>query len=160
MTDNKPDVHPSPYIAARREWEERYGTEIGSKRKWQSVAIISLCIAAISLMGTVYLASTKEIQPYIVEVDKKGGILKVSAASKSDPSIEKKVISAQLAEFVRNVRSVIVDAHQQRTNVYQAYAFLRENTPANTKVTQFFRENDPFERDRFYRSHKHSGNQR
>lgn len=148
MAQKISDVNPSPFIAARKEWEERYGTEIASKRRWQIVATISLLVAATSLMGTVYLASTKEIQPYIVEVDKSGGILKVSAASKDNPGVAKKVLTAQMASFIRNVRNVIVDAHQQRTNVYQAYAFLRENTPAHTKITEHFRKNDPFQRAR------------
>ena len=82
-------ANPSPYIAGRKEWEERYGTEIGSKRRWQMVAIISLSIAFVAIIGTVYLAATNHVQPYIVEVDKSGGIIQVTPANKENYTLKK-----------------------------------------------------------------------
>ncbi len=137
---------PSPYLAARREWEERYGGFVAAAKAWKITTFVSLVIALVATAGAIYLAGQKEVVPYIVEIDKTGLVQQVQAAGTADQAIQDKIITAQLARFVELVRNVVLDIRIQRKNVYDAYVFLRKNTPAYTKVTQFYRKHDPFSR--------------
>ncbi len=137
---------PSPYLAARREWEERYGGFVSAAKAWKITTFVSLLIALVATAGAIYLAGQKEVVPYIVEIDKTGLVQHVQAAGTADQATQDKIITAQLASFVEKVRNVVLDIRIQRKNVYDAYVFLRRNTPAYTKVTQFYRKNDPFSR--------------
>jgi type IV secretory pathway TrbF-like protein len=136
----------SPYLAARREWEERYGCFVSAAHSWKITATLSLIIALVATAGAIYLASQKKVTAYIVEIDKFGSIVQVQQSGTSDKATTKKVIIAQLAGFVKKFRDVSLDAQLQRQNVFDAYVFLQRNTPAFTKVTEFFKKNDPFER--------------
>ena len=137
---------PSPYVAVRREWEERYGGYVSAAKAWKITTFISLTIALVATAGAIYLAGQKEVVPYIVEIDKTGLVQQVQQAGTVDQATQDKIITAQLASFVEKVRNVVLDIRIQRKNVYDAYVYLRKNTPAYTKVTQFYRKHDPFTR--------------
>ena len=137
---------PSPYLAARREWEERYGGYVSAAKSWKITAFISLLIALIASVGAIYLANQKEVVPYIVEIDKTGKVQQVQRANAADQITQDRIIKAQLSEFIGKIRNVVLDARLQRQNVMEAYVYLRKNTPAFTKITAFFRKNDPFTR--------------
>ncbi len=142
--EKKLNSGPSPYLSGRREWEERYGDHVSSARNWRLVAFISLIIALIATGGAIYLAGKKEVVPYIVEVDRTGEIQQIQQATTTNNAIQEKMILASLARFVSKVRNVVLDAQMQRQNVLEAYVYLRKNTPAFTKITEFFQGNDPF----------------
>ena len=139
---------PSPYLDARREWEERYGGFASAAKYWRNTSFISLLIALIATVGSIYLAGKKEVVPYIVEVEKSGVITQVQRADSPNQETIQKIIKSQLTVFVEKWRNVVLDAQLQRKNVLDVYVFLQKNTPAFTKITEFFKNNDPFERAR------------
>ncbi len=147
-TENTPKgkEEDSSYLDARRKWNERYGEYVASAKTWKTVAFISLFIVLLSTGGTIYLALQKRVIPYYVEHDSKGKILKVQRAASPGPETMQRITTSQLADFVGKVRNVVIDAKMQRQNILDAYVFLQRNTPAYTKVSQFFRDNHPFER--------------
>ena len=59
----------NPYLAARQEWNERYGTYVREARVWRIVGIISLALALIGFSYALYLSTEVKLVPYIVEVD-------------------------------------------------------------------------------------------
>ena len=138
----------SPYLDARREWEERYGYFVSSAHTWKITAFISLLIALIATIGAIYLATQKRVTPYIVEIDKIGSIVQVKRADTPDQATVQKIIIAQVAMFVEKARNIVLDARLQRQNVLDAYVFIQKNTPAYTKLTAFYQKNDPFVRAR------------
>jgi type IV secretion system protein VirB5 len=138
----------SPYLDGRQEWEERYGSFVSSAKSWKITAFLSLSIALVSTVGAIYLASQKEVVPYIVEIDKTGLVQQTQRANTTDKATEDRIITAQLALFVEKVRNVVLDVRLQRKNVMDSYVYLQKNTPAFTKITEYFRKNDPFERAR------------
>lgn len=142
----KIDVGSSPYLEARREWEERYGSYLSSAKTWRITAFVCLVTTLIATAGTICIAWQKEVTPYIVEVDKLGAILQVKRADTPNQATVQRVVTAQLADFVKKTRGVVLDARLQRENIFKVYAYLQKNTPAFTKVTGFFKANDPFER--------------
>lgn len=137
----------SPYLDARREWNERYGTYIQSAKQWRYISFFSMAIAAMSVFGVIYFASQNKLIPYIVEVNGKGDALQVYKADTMRP-IDRRVIKAQLSQFVKDVRSVSADAAVQRYAIDRAYAHLNSTMPSRAVITNWFAENVPFERAR------------
>lgn len=135
----------SPYLLARREWNERYGSYIARAKVWRGIALTSLVIAAVAVGGVVYFASQNKLIPYVVEVGGDGRPLQVYHADEAQP-LDQRVIRAQLGQFVQDMRSVSTDVAVQRRAVERAYAHLSADMPAYTAVNQWFRQNVPFKR--------------
>ena len=70
--EKRPSSAGNPYLNARVEWLERYGSYISRAAQWRSVAFITLIIAVMSLACNVIQANQVKTVPYIIEVDKLG----------------------------------------------------------------------------------------
>lgn len=144
MSQNRNQIN-SPYLDARREWNERYGNYIQAAKTWRYVAFAAISIAIISVTGVVYFASQNKLIPYVVEVNSEGKTLQVYQADKMR-SLDRRVVKAQLSKFIQDVRSVSSDVAVQRQAIHRAYAHLSTDMPAYTAVNTWFRNNVPFDR--------------
>jgi type IV secretion system protein VirB5 len=150
MTDLKrerADPGLSPYLAARQEWNERYGSYIARAHAWRLTAILALIIAALATGGLVLIASQSQIVPYVVKVDRLGTAIAVDRADRAERPDEA-VIVAQLARWVAAVRSVYADAAAQRALVKEGYAMINRRGNAFGALNDHMRAHDPFERAR------------
>lgn len=137
----------NPYIAARQEWSERYGSYARSAAAWQVVGIASITMAVIGFGYGLYQSSQVKLVPYIVEVDQLG-----TAVSGGFPQqieyADPRVVRATLGTFIANFRSVTPDTVVQKQYIDRTYALLRTGDPATEKVNAWFRTNSPFDRAR------------
>ncbi len=141
----KPPHGLNPYLAARQEWNERYGSYIAEAHAWRLTALIALVIAALATGGLVMVASQNQVVPYVVKVDKLGSAIAVTRADKAERPDEA-VIIAQLARWVTAVRSVYVDAAAQRALIKESYAMINRRGDAFGALNDYMRGHDPFER--------------
>ncbi|CAG9229944.1 Conjugal transfer protein TrbF [Paraburkholderia tropica] len=135
----------NPYLEARREWTERYGSYIAQKRNWQVVAFMSLGIAAVAVVGNVYQAGQTKVRTYIVETNKMGEPMKVTSADQA-AVVDPRYVAAQLEMFIHNTRSVTTDPAVQKQWLDDAYAMAG---PVTSQVlNDYFRQpqNDPWNR--------------
>ena len=137
--------HSAVYLAARREWNERYGSYIAEARNWRLVAFASLGVAAVAVGGFMWKAAQSTVQPYVVEVGKLGDALPVARADVALP-VPVNVIRAQLARFISDLRTVSIDVPAQRAFITEAYAMLDKGGPALVFLNDYFSANDPFKR--------------
>ncbi|QPC89025.1 conjugal transfer protein TrbF (plasmid) [Mesorhizobium sp. NBSH29] len=137
----------NPYIAARQEWNERYGSYVKAAAAWRIVGIVGMLLAVISTSYALYQSTQVKLVPYIVEVDKLG-----TAASTGFPQqieyADPRVVRATLGSFVSNFRSVTPDAVVQKQYIDRTYALLRTSDPATEKINAWFRGNSPFDKAR------------
>ena len=143
-TRNPPE---NPYMAARQEWNERYGSYVQAAASWRIVGILSLAMAVIGFSYGLFQSSRIKLVPYIVEVDKLG----MSVSTGFPEQIEyadPRVVRATLAGFVSSFRSVSPDAVVQKQYIDRAYALLRAADPSTEKINAWFRINSPFDRAR------------
>ena len=77
----------SPYLAARQEWTERYGSYVQAARAWRIVGILGLSLAVIGFSYAMYLSTQIKLVPYIVEVDKLGTSITAASRSRSNMPI-------------------------------------------------------------------------
>lgn len=139
------EVSTNPYLDARREWNERYGDYISSTRRWQTVAFLSLIVAITGVAGVVLIGMENKLVPYVVQVDKLGSALATGRASVA-LKVDQRVIRAQLARWISDVRSIFVDASAQRLLLKEAYAMVDSHSAAFETLNQYFRQNDPFDK--------------
>lgn len=135
----------NPYIAARLEWNERYGSYVRSARIWQGVGLISLIMATIGFGYGLYQSTQVKLVPYIVEVDKLG----TPAIGGFPAQIEyadERVVRSMLGGFIANFRSVTPDTVVAKGYIDRVYAMLRQTDVATEKVNNFYRSNSPFDR--------------
>lgn len=78
--EKRPVASGNPYLNARAEWLERYGSYISRAAQWRSVAFITLIIAVMSIACNVIQANQVKTVPYIIEVDKLGKSIVVNRA--------------------------------------------------------------------------------
>ena len=53
----------NPYLAARREWDERYGDLITRAKNWRSMAAFSSLVALVATVGIVWLSARRMLFP-------------------------------------------------------------------------------------------------
>ncbi|OYW98314.1 MAG: conjugal transfer protein TrbF, partial [Rhizobiales bacterium 32-66-8] len=69
MAASPPD---NPYIAARQEWNERYGSYVKAAAAWRLVGITGMLMAVVGFSYALYQSTQVKLVPYIVEVDRLG----------------------------------------------------------------------------------------
>jgi type IV secretory pathway TrbF-like protein len=147
MTENNEPQQEAynPYLAARREWNERYGSYVAQANAWRIAAMASLAIAVLAVGGVVWLGGQNQLVPYVVKVDKLGASVAVDRADRAQRP-DRAVITAQLARWIVNVRSVYIDAAAQRVFVTDGYAMINSRGEAFGAMNEHMRAHDPFQR--------------
>ena len=117
----------SPYVEARREWDERYADLILGKRNWQIAAGGLLAATLILSGGIVWLSTRSRYIPYVVEVDKLGYALTVPQplTAASAPDVVMRMQRYELAAFIRDARSVSSDPQLEHQMLNSLLAHLR-----------------------------------
>jgi type IV secretion system protein TrbF len=141
---DNPDTANS-YIAARNEWNERYGSYVRSAAAWRIVGITGMTMAVIGFGYALYQSTQVKLVPYIVEVDKLGTSVNAGFPQQIEYA-DPRVVRATLGSFVSNFRSVTPDAVVQKQYIDRTYGLLRTSDPATEKVNAWFRSNSPFEK--------------
>ena len=78
------DAH-SPYLAARREWDERYGDLITRAKNWRTMAAFCCLVALVATVGIVWLSARAHVVPFVVLVDNLGRPV-ASGATRANPA--------------------------------------------------------------------------
>ncbi len=137
----------NPYLAARQEWNERYGSYVKAAAAWRIVGITGMALAVIATSYSLYQSTQVKLVPYIIEVDKLGSAVTAGFPQQIEYA-DPRVVRATLAGFVSNFRSVSPDTAVQKQYIDRTYAMLRTADPATEKVNAWFRANSPFNKAR------------
>ena len=103
----------SPYLAARREWDERYGNLITRAKNWRTAAFLALLIAMFETAGLIALSMKAKTVPYVVAVDSLGRVLAAGPADQASQA-DDRLKRAALFQWVSDLRSVTTDGVAQR----------------------------------------------
>jgi type IV secretory pathway TrbF-like protein len=133
------------YIAARAEWNERYGSYIAQAHAWRLTALASLGVAFVAVAGVVWIGAQNRVVPYVVQTNKLGDALAIRRADVATPA-DPRLIRAGLARWIADVRSVYVDVAAERKLVDEAYAMVNRNGAARQQLDDWFSRNNPFKR--------------
>ena len=138
--DRKSDNNP--YLNAREEWLERYGSYISRAAQWRKIAVLALIIAVLSLAGNIIQLTQAKVVRYFVAVDELGKTVaeKIQGQGGSTPE---KVIQAAVAQAIVDWRTVTVDTELQRRMIGR----LTMHTAGASKgmLKQWYEKNSPYE---------------
>lgn len=130
-----------PYLAARREWDERYGDAIARAYSWRLAAFASLTVAAIAVLGIVYIGAQPKVKPYVVALDRLGE--PVAFARPVDAgAVTQRIVQAQVANWVWNARTVLSDPGAQKTLLRKVYAMT--GADAAGFLNRYYAAHTPF----------------
>lgn len=138
--------HPrNPYLDARREWQERYGSYIKRESAWRLVATVAVCTSLLLGIGLYKVKADQRVLTYVVEVDAHGDVTntrRVDAGAKPN----EKHIRAQVVEWLTGARTVYVDAKAIRHANDRTYGSTLPASAANRALDQFFSSDSPYAR--------------
>lgn len=131
----------TPYQKAQQLWDDRLGSARVQARNWRLMALFCLALATGLAAGLVWQSAQSRITPYVVEVDKLGGVQAVAPAVQPYEPTDAQV-AYHLARFVQDVRSLSIDPIVVRKNWLEAYDYATDR--AAQVLNDFARANDPF----------------
>lgn len=138
-----PDKYESPYVAAKEEWFERYGSYIKSRNQWRTAALAMSIIVGLSLGINIIQALQNKVVPYVVEVDKLGQSVAVKRADQAEP-VSARIIQAEIANLIVNWRTVTADIGLQKKMVQRMSSFVIGAARGATR--SWYETNNPYER--------------
>lgn len=129
----------NPYTSGRREWLERYGSYLQRERIWRYVSFFLLFTNILLVLGFLREIGKSRVVPYVVEVDKLGHAVPVSAVSASSLS-DDRITKYVLGEWIRRARAVLADPLVER----QWMLFVVHHTAgaARAFVDRYYRNAD------------------
>lgn len=141
---NTVELH-NPYLAARREWDERYGEFITRARNWRTMAIVSAMVALIATGGMLWQAARSRVIPFVVLVDSLGRPIASGLAEQASVG-DDRLRRAVIQDWIENVRMVTTDGIAQRKAIDHVYAYIASGTNAQAFISDFYRNDPPFKR--------------
>ena len=141
----------SPYLDARKEWDERYGSLISRANNWRRAAFVALMITLLETGGLIALALKTKVVPYVVAIDNLGRMV-ASGPADQTTAADDKLKRAALFHWVSDLRMVTIDGVAQRKAIDRVYTMIASGSPAQVEVGDFYRLAPPHERHRPARS--------
>jgi type IV secretion system protein TrbF len=135
----------NPYLAARREWDERYGEFITRARNWRNMATISVLMALVATGGMVWLSARSHVVPFVVLIDNLGRPVATGLAEQASVGNDR-LRRAVIQDWVENLRMVTTDGIAQRKAIGRVYAHIASGSSAQAFVSEFYRNDPPFKR--------------
>jgi type IV secretion system protein VirB5 len=135
----------NPYIAARREWDERYGDLVTRARNWRTVAFLCALIALVASGGIVWLSTKSRVVPFVVAIDHLGRPVASGIADETSAT-DDRLKRASVLNWVENVRTVTTDGVAQRKAIDHVYAQIANGSHAQAFIGDYYRSNPPQKR--------------
>jgi len=142
IKDNRTE---NPYLAARREWDERYGHLIARERNWRLMALLCALSSLLTVAGLVYLSARTHIVPFVIAMDSLGRPVAAGPAEQTTTA-DDRVKRATLYAWLENLRLVTSDGVAQRKAIDRVYAYVASGSQAQAFISDFYRGDPPQKR--------------
>jgi len=138
-------VGHNPYLAARHEWDERYGDLITRARNWRTMAALSGIVALVATSGLIWMSAHSRVVPFVVLIDSLGRPVASGIAEQSSGN-DDRLRRASIFTWVENLRLVTTDGVAQRKAIERVYADIASGSAAQTFISDFYRSAPPASR--------------
>jgi type IV secretion system protein TrbF len=146
VTSKSPETN-NPYLAARREWDERYGNLITRERNWRAIAFCCSFVSLLTVAGLVWLSSRSRIVPFVVAMDSLGRPVATGPAEQTTTA-DDRIKRAALYAWLESLRLVTSDGIAQRKAIDRVYAYVASGSQAQAFISEFYRSDPPQKRAR------------
>src|SRR5271169_3597637 len=90
----------SPYIAARHEWDERYGSLITQARNWRVAFQVASVIALVGVAGATWLSVHSRTKVFVVALDQLGRSVAAGYADETSAASDDRVRRSSILNWV------------------------------------------------------------
>lgn len=143
--NNKSSVsEATPYLNARREWDDRYGDALSRAYSWRIVAMSAICVAALAVIGVGYIGAQSKIQPFVVAIDAMGSPVAIAKPT-GGSAVSQRIIISQIANWIWNARTQLSDPDAQKILINNVYALSSADT--GKYLNDYYKEHSPFGSD-------------
>jgi type IV secretion system protein VirB5 len=132
-----------PYLAARAEWDERYGSLLTRAKNWRTAFVIMGILACIEGLALNQEMRRSHVVPFVVAVDHLGHAVGQGMAVETTVA-DPRMIRAQLQEFVEYSRSVSTDQLLLKERLEAVFDWTLPQSEANGFLVDYYRKEDPF----------------
>ncbi len=132
----------NPYLNAREEWLERYGSYISRAKQWRITALTSLIIVIFSFVAIIMLINQKKVVPYVVLMDDLGNAVPAGRIE-TLKEIPQKIIQSVIADVIENWRTVTVDTILQKKMIKNLTVHVIGT--AKGMLQEWYQVNSPYE---------------
>ncbi len=144
-SEDKKNSPETPYLAARREWNERYGDIIKTGNNWRVAFFCALGVSLVTSGGLVAVSMKSQVIPYAVETNQFGEISRVTKMNVASSPTEVQTRAA-VRDWIIGARTVYVDLRAEKDVVDRTYSMTLPDSPAYQNLAMYHRENDPYRR--------------
>jgi type IV secretion system protein TrbF len=131
----------TPYQKAAQLWDERIGSARVQAKNWRLMAFGSLALSFLLAGGVIWQSLQSRVVPYVVEVNKLGGVEAVGPAIQHYQPNDAQ-IAYFLAHFIGDVRALSSDPVVVRNNWLEAYDYATDH--GAVFLNDYAQKNDPF----------------
>jgi len=135
----------NPYLAARREWDERYGDQITRAKNWRTMAALSGLVSLLATSGLLWMSVRSHVVPFVVLVDNLSRPIASGIAEQASGS-DDRLKRASMFTWIENLRLVTTDGIAQRKAIDRVYAQIANGSAAQTFISDFYRADPPSKR--------------
>jgi type IV secretory pathway TrbF-like protein len=136
----------SPYLAARHEWDERYGGLVARTKKAETIAALCAGIALVSTLALVVML-LRSAKIVVVAVNSAGQFIG-SGISGQSLGVTRDMKRGALADWVSNLRLVTPDGISQKWAIEKVYSMISSGSSAQAVVSDYYRSAPPQTRAR------------
>lgn len=131
----------SRHMAARQIWDGRIGSAVDQAKNWRLAFFATAVLCGGTAAGWFWQAERGTIVPWVVQVDRLGNVEAQGPAignfQPTDP-----IIARDIANFIKDVRSISTDAAVVRDDWLDAYKYLTDK--GKLALNDYAQHNDPF----------------
>ena len=117
----------TPFQRGRREWDERIGGSVLQAKSWRMMTLLVILILGASVFMNMYQLKGRTVESHYIELDCKGNVNYAGPARQGNFRQSEAIVSKQLRDVIRWLRSLPTDIVVARENMNKAYHFF---TPA------------------------------
>jgi type IV secretion system protein VirB5 len=132
-----------PYLAARSEWDERYGSLITRAKNWRVAFLMAMCLGCLQTIVLLEEMHRSHVVPFVVAVDHLGHDVGHGMATETTVA-NPLMIRAQLQQYVINARSVSSDQWILKSALESVFSWTQKPSQANGFMVDYLRKEDPF----------------
>ena len=138
------DVADTPWAAAGRAYDDRVMRSQAQVANWRLFAFICLGIAAVSVVGVIWLGGKSKFIPLVFEVDKLGQIVAVKALTGDEAVTDgNRVVYSEMFELFEHLRTVTTDRNANNYNLNKGFSRLSD--PVKVYVREELKKAPPNE---------------
>lgn len=132
-----------PYLIARAEWDERYGSLITRAKNWRIAFLMMSVFACLQCIALIEEMHRSHVVPFVVAVDHLEHVVGAGLASETNAA-DPRMIRAQLQQYVEFSRSITSDRYVLKSHLETTFNWTLQPSEARGFLVDYYHSIDPF----------------